>query len=473
MSGTNTNGVTYTLGTPFTPFLGVLTTPVTITNSWENNTYNIPSTDLITTSGTYSSLVSVAATLAIMPNITATVNFSVGLLTTVHVAGTLDFGSTVNALGTTFDIDGGTVANSGTVSALGVVTANIGNNGVFDVGSTALSLLGGVTVTFENSGGTQTGGTFIVDGTTTGGTGGIGVLTGTTINNFANANDKIEFTGITAPITRYVITNTTTLGTVTSQTVTFYSGTSGTTKQGSFVVQGNNLTAGTTSIVTGTSSPHTGSLGLSEAGGNLVFDVASGSLLCFLTGTLIRTPDGERAIETLKIGDLVMTVEGKVEPVRWMGISTNFAQDGDPLNVMPIRIRAGALGDNMPVRDLLVSSEHALLVDGVLVQAGALVNGLSVVRDYDLPETFTYYHVELASHELILAEGVPAETFVDNVDRMAFDNWAEHEALYGDRPIEEMLLPRAQSKRQVKLSTQRRLLARAELLFGEPVAMAA
>ncbi len=48
-----------------------------------------------------------------------------------------------------------------------------------------------------------------------------------------------------------------------------------------------------------------------------------------------------------------------------------------------------------------------------------------------MPASFTYFHVELANHALVLAEGVPAETFVDNVERLAFDNWAEHEALYG------------------------------------------
>jgi len=142
--------------------------------------------------------------------------------------------------------------------------------------------------------------------------------------------------------------------------------------------------------------------------------------------------------------------------VRWIGQRTLRAHGKggyrflDPLVYMPIRIRAGALGENLPARDLLVSTDHALLVEGLLVQAGALVNGVSVVRQTQLPDTFTYYHIELATHALVLAEGVPAETFVDNVDRMGFDNWAEHEALYGHEPtIPEMAYPRVQSLRQL------------------------
>ena len=184
--------------------------------------------------------------------------------------------------------------------------------------------------------------------------------------------------------------------------------------------------------------------------------------LCFAPGTHIRTPAGEIPVETLKRGDLVLTTEGRAAPVTWIGRQTVSTRFGDPLRVLPIRICAGALAENVPCRDLLVTPDHALLVDDVLVQAGALVNGTSIVRERNVPERVTYYHVELDDHSLLLAENTPAETFVDNVDRLAFDNWAEHEALYPDgKPILEMPYPRAKAHRQIPQAIKHRLEARA------------
>ncbi|MBS0639616.1 MAG: Hint domain-containing protein [Proteobacteria bacterium] len=185
-----------------------------------------------------------------------------------------------------------------------------------------------------------------------------------------------------------------------------------------------------------------------------------------MAGTLIDTPTGAVPVEILQRGDLVITSTGITRPVQWLGRQTVSTVFGDPLRVLPIRIKAGALCDNLPVRDLLVSPDHALLVDDILIQAGALVNGLSIVQEEDVPTSFVYYHVELADHSLLLAEGVPAETFIDNVDRMGFDNWDEHEALYpeGAPPISEMDLPRAKSHRQVPRRIRERLMAQAAAL---------
>ena len=116
-------------------------------------------------------------------------------------------------------------------------------------------------------------------------------------------------------------------------------------------------------------------------------------------------------------------------------------------------------------RDLRLSPDHAVLVDGALIQAGALVNGTSIVRETAVPKVFVYYHVELDDHSLILAENTPAETFIDNVDRLAFDNWAEHEALYPDgKQIEELPYPRAKARRQVPVQMRVRLAERAQAI---------
>jgi len=192
------------------------------------------------------------------------------------------------------------------------------------------------------------------------------------------------------------------------------------------------------------------------------------SSACFMPGTLVATPDGERAVETLAIGDLVLTHDGRTAPIRWIGRNTVSLVFSDKLRTLPIRVIAGALGENVPARDLLVSPDHALLVGRVLVQAGALVNDTTIMRETNVPSTFVYYHVELADHALILAEGAPAETFIDNVDRMAFDNWEEHERLYGTAPgLVEMDLPRAKAHRQVPAAVREFIAARAEAIAGE------
>jgi hypothetical protein len=109
------------------------------------------------------------------------------------------------------------------------------------------------------------------------------------------------------------------------------------------------------------------------------------------------------------------------------------------------------------------------LFGGILIQAGALVNGSSIVRETEVPQIFTYFHVELEDHSLILAENTAAETFVDNVDRLAFDNWQEHEALYPEgKPIIEMSYPRAKAHRQVPPAIRELLARRASALMGEP-----
>ena len=160
---------------------------------------------------------------------------------------------------------------------------------------------------------------------------------------------------------------------------------------------------------------------------------------CLLRGTTIRTCDGGRKIQDLKIGDLLPTLFGGVRPIQW--IARFPYKKSDPAkpwvsSVLPIRIARSALAPNVPENDLFVTSEHALLLDGFLIPVGNLINGRTIQR-YAAPEydELEYFHVKLNGHDVIYAEGAPVETML-KVDESA-SNFAEYYRLYGVRDAEE------------------------------------
>ena len=183
---------------------------------------------------------------------------------------------------------------------------------------------------------------------------------------------------------------------------------------------------------------------------------------CFLSGTLIATPSGEVPVEHLKIGDLVTTADGRAVPVKWLGEQRLRNSMFTPARMAPVCIAKGALGEGLPHGDLYVSADHGLMIDGLVINAGALVNG-STIRFVPMAEMeayFTYYHVETEAHDVILANGTAAETFIDYAGRQVFDNYAEYEALYeAERIIPEMERPRISSARQVPPQIKARLAA--------------
>jgi len=155
---------------------------------------------------------------------------------------------------------------------------------------------------------------------------------------------------------------------------------------------------------------------------------------CYCTGTRIMTDHGPVAVEALVIGDRVVTAAGAHRPIRWIGTRSyggRFA-NANPA-ILPVCVKAGALADAVPARDLWVSPEHALFLDGVLVPAEHLVNGASIVKARRV-ESVTYWHVELDSHDVLLAEDAPAESFVDDGGRAIFHNAAAYRALYPQAP---------------------------------------
>jgi hypothetical protein len=137
-------------------------------------------------------------------------------------------------------------------------------------------------------------------------------------------------------------------------------------------------------------------------------------IACFVAGTRLATEKGEIAVEQIRPGDLICTAAGPHRPVRWVG---QRAYDGRFINanvdVLPIVLTAGALAESIPQHDLMVSPGHAFLIDGVLVAARYLVNGHSI-RQLPAIDTVHYYHVELDQHDIVLAEGAPAESYHDN-----------------------------------------------------------
>ncbi len=144
-------------------------------------------------------------------------------------------------------------------------------------------------------------------------------------------------------------------------------------------------------------------------------------IICFVTGTLIRTATGYRPVETIAPGDVVWTRAGHL-PVVWTGNTSVTAGmlRGDPA-LRPVRIRQDAFGPGQPFADLLVSPQHRLWVDdwrvevllgfegGALAAAGALVDGQRILRD--TPEhDITYHHIALATHEVLDSQGLLSES---------------------------------------------------------------
>jgi hypothetical protein len=157
------------------------------------------------------------------------------------------------------------------------------------------------------------------------------------------------------------------------------------------------------------------------AGNSYLIGAHSVEMICFAEGTRIATEDGSRPVQSLQPGDRVLTLHNGPRAVRWIGRRRGVAgRYANPAAVWPVRIAAGAFGDGLPSRELRVSPEHALFVDGKLAPARMLINGTSVAQEP--VETFAYFHVELDSHDIIFAEGLPAESWLDAGNRSMFDN---------------------------------------------------
>jgi hypothetical protein len=155
-------------------------------------------------------------------------------------------------------------------------------------------------------------------------------------------------------------------------------------------------------------------------------------LACFLAGTRITTQRGAVPVEALGESDLVLTQSGTFRPVRWIGHRRiDTSRHPDPTAVLPIRIVRDAFAPCVPSCDLLLSPDHAVWVDGLLVPIRLLVNGATIIQDKSVSRPL-YFHVELDQHDILLADGMLAESYLDTGNRSVFENGGSPVVLHPD-----------------------------------------
>lgn len=295
---------------------------------------------------------------------------SVGLLAagTATFAGDITGGTdtiTGTAVPITLDILGGDIHLTGSNAYAGALIAS---GATLDLGNDAAG--GGQRITFGG------GGTLTIDA---------GVTPSETLWNFG-AGDVIDVLGIT--------------------------GANAIATGESLVISG---TGGSLTLALDT--PFTGSI---ETGTD---PSGTGTLLtipCFAAGTRIATPNGAVAVETLCIGDAVLTEDGGAQPIRWLGQRrVDCRRHPTPEAILPVRIEAQAFGPGLPAQPLLLSPDHAIFAEGVLIPVKHLIDG-ALIHQRAVDEV-TYFHLELPHHAVIFAEGLPVESYLDTGDRLSFD----------------------------------------------------
>lgn len=176
-----------------------------------------------------------------------------------------------------------------------------------------------------------------------------------------------------------------------------------------------------------------------DTDGTLV--LADDEVFCFAAGTLIQTENGMVAVENLRVDDMIMTRDNGLQPIRWIG-SVRLGARALTANpkLLPIRICAGALGQNMPERDLLVSPQHRVLVRSkvamkmfgameVLVAAKQLLqlDGIDIATDVAEVE---YYHFLFDNHEVVNSNGAATESLLTGTEALRSVGPAAREEIY-------------------------------------------
>ncbi len=297
--------------------------------------------------------------------------------------------------------DGGTLSLNG-ANAIGLLSGTnftIQNGGTINLGSitneSEISALSGSSITFGTGGGT-----LLITPSS-----GINILTFENISGFSNPGATIEIPGAGAVI------NATYNGSSTSITT-------------------NN---GFTINVNGNYTLANNSLYQQESGGNLYISASptnslgtSAVLVCFLSGSMIRTSKGDVAVEDIQIGDQVVTFDWRnnqdvIRPVIWTGKGHCKVRFDLPDNEAgwPVRVIKNAISDGVPYKDMLITAEHCLFFRDRFVPVRMLVNGVSIFYDQSIT-SYDYYHVETEQHSVITADGMLTESYLDTGNRSSF-----------------------------------------------------
>jgi hypothetical protein len=346
----------------------------------------LPSADLVgaVVGGSGTNTLEFAAGAGTLYGLSSTItNFSV-----VHVdaAASWTVAGAVGA-GVTLTNDGTLAAGQAGLQVATLLSADPGSTGTIAVGGSGVASLNGAvannqTVQFLNQAGTlaisQLGG---FAGTIAGfGGGDTIVLLGTTATKATYANQQLTISNAAGVLSTLAM-----VGTPPSNTFTTSSD-----------------SAGNTDIVTAPAH------------------VTGGNAPCFAAGTRLRTAEGEIAVEALRVGMHVVTSSGAHRPIIWLGRRhINCQAHPKPEHVRPVRVQAEAFGVGLPQRDLVLSPDHAIAWNGALIPVRYLVNG-TTVRQESVARV-TYWHVELASHDIVFAEGLPTETYLDTGNRDQFE----------------------------------------------------
>ncbi|GBQ29380.1 hypothetical protein AA0472_2978 [Acetobacter estunensis NRIC 0472] len=346
-------------------------------------------------------------------DITDTLSFGASLISAVNpyivtpedgANVTVDVSSSVlGALtGSSFTADGGTINITGdnAISALSGNSYTIENGGTINLGTLStseISALGGSTITFGDGGGT-----LVITPAS-----GVTLLTFSNISGFGNTGSTIEIPGSSK------VTNAT------------YNSTSNTTSI--------TTDTGITVEVSGDYTISNNSLYQQESGGNLYISASptnslgtSAVLVCFLSGSMIRTSKGDVAVEDIQIGDQVVTFDWRnnqdvIRPVVWTGkghCKVRFDLPDDEAG-WPVRVLKDAIADEVPYKDMLITAEHCLFFEDKFVPVRMLVNGRSIFYDKSIT-SYDYYHVETERHSVITTDGMLTESYLDTGNRRSF-----------------------------------------------------